>query len=272
MTLVRTPAVAGLFYPAGAGALAAEVQAHLSAEAPRDVPVLGDLRGLVVPHAGYVYSGPVAGVAYRVLRPVASSVQRVLLLGPPHRVPVRGLQATAAQRWSTPVGELEVDDAGRRALVAAAASRGRPDLVGVGDTAHAGEHSLEVQVPFLLATVPEAAVLPVLVGDGDPAVLADLITDWWGDGRLIVVSTDLSHYEPHAAAVRHDERTSRAIVAADASAIGDHDACGARALRVLLTLAERHRATVVELDRRTSADTAGTPDRVVGYGAFAVVP
>ena len=109
-----------------------------------------------------------------------------------------------------------------------------------------------------------------LPGSGDPAVLADLITDWWGDGRLIVVSTDLSHYEPQASAQAHDARTSAAIVDVDPSRIGDRDACGARALRVLLTVARRRGAAVRELDRRTSADTAGTPDRVVGYGAYAV--
>ena len=268
---VRPPAVAGLFYPADPGRLAREVRQHLLAPAPRPLPQVSACRAVVVPHAGYVYSGPVAGVAYRLLPGLASRVERVLLLGPPHRGPVWGLQVSAAEDWSTPVGDMPVDDAGRRALVDAAAARGHSDLVEVSDAAHAPEHSLEVQVPFLLATVPGVPVLPVLVGDADPDDLADCVADWWDVGSLVVVSTDLSHYEPQASAQQHDARTSAAILAADPGAIGDRDACGARALRVMLTLARRAGASVHELDRRTSADTAGTPDRVVGYGAYLVV-
>ena len=268
---VRRPAVAGLFYPDDPGRLAGDVRRHLHAPAPHPHPQVSDCRAVVVPHAGYVYSGPVAGVAYRLLPGLASRVERVLLLGPPHRVPVWGLQVSAADVWSTPVGDMPVDDAGRRALVDAAAARGHGDLVEVSDAAHAPEHSLEVQVPFLLSTLPGVPVLPVLVGDADPADLADCAADWWDVGSLVVVSTDLSHYEPQASAQQHDARTSAAILAADPGAIGDRDACGARALRVMLTLARRAGASVHELDRRTSADTAGTPDRVVGYGAYLVV-
>jgi AmmeMemoRadiSam system protein B len=184
---------------------------------------------------------------------------------------VWGLQISAADVWSTPVGEMRVDHAGRRALVDAAAARGCGDLVEVSDAAHAPEHSLEVQVPFLLATLPGVPVLPVLVGEADPDDLADCVADWWNPGSLVVVSTDLSHYEPQASAQQHDARTAAAILAGDPSGIGDDDACGARALRVMLTLARRAGGSVVELDRRTSADTAGTPDRVVGYGAYVVV-
>ncbi len=195
----------------------------------------------------------------------------MLLLGPPHRVPVWGLQVSAADVWSTPVGDMPVDEAGRRALLAAAAARGHGDLVEVSDTAHLPEHSLEVQVPFLLATLPGVPVLPVLVGEGDTDEMADCLTDWWAAASLVVVSTDLSHYEPQAGAQQHDARTAAAILAADPARIGDRDACGSRALRVMLTLARRAGASVRELDRRTSADTAGTPDRVVGYGAYLVV-
>lgn len=268
---VRRPVVAGLFYPDDPARLAGDVRAHLQAPAPRPLPQVSECRALVVPHAGYVYSGPVAGVAYRLLPALASRVDRVLLLGPPHRVPVWGLQASAAQAWSTPVGDMPVDEAGRRALLAAAAARGHGDLVEVSDAAHGPEHSLEVQAPFLLAVLPGVPVLPVLVGEADPDDLADCVADWWDEGSLVVVSTDLSHYEPQASARQHDARTAQAILAADPGGIGDRDACGARALRVMLTLARRAGASVHELDRRTSADTAGTPDRVVGYGAYVVV-
>jgi AmmeMemoRadiSam system protein B len=268
---VRRPAVAGLFYPDDPALLATDVRRHLQAPPPRPLPKVGDCRAVVVPHAGYVYSGPVAGVAYRLLAALAARIERVLLLGPPHRVPVWGLQVSAADVWSTPVGDMPVDDAGRRALLAAAAARGLGDLVEVSEAAHGPEHSLEVQVPFLLATLPDVPVLPVLVGEGDTGDMADCLTDWWAEASLVVVSTDLSHYEPVGSAQQHDARTAAAILAADAARIGDHDACGSRALRVMLTLARRAGASVLELDRRTSADTAGTPDRVVGYGAYLVV-
>ncbi len=266
---VRRPAVAGLFYPADPAVLDAAVLAYLSAPAPEPPPPVTRLRALVVPHAGYVYSGPTAGVAYRLLPSVAARVRRVLLLGPPHRVPVWGVEASGADAWESPLGVLPVDAAGRRHLVEADAASGRA-LVAVADVAHAPEHSLEVQIPFLQATLPGVPVLPVLVGDADPNEVADLVEPWWVDDSLVVVSTDLSHYEPDAAARRHDARTSAAIIACDTSRIGDADACGAQALRVLLSVARRHGAVVHELDRRTSADTAGSADRVVGYGAFAV--
>lgn len=266
---VRRPAVAGFFYPADSLALDAAVRAHLSAPAPQQQEPVSNLRALVVPHAGYVYSGPTAGVGYRLLPAAASRVRRVLLLGPPHRVPVWGVEASGADAWESPLGVVDVDAAGRRRLVEADATSGRR-LVNVGDIAHEPEHSLEVQIPFLQRTLPGVPVLPVLVGDAAAHEVADLVEPWWADDSLVVVSTDLSHYEPDTAARRHDERTSRAIVACDPGAIRDSDACGAQALRVLLTLAARHDARVRELDRRTSADTAGSPDRVVGYGAFAV--
>ena len=143
-------------------------------------------------------------------------------------------------------------------------------MVAVNDVAHAAEHSLEVQLPFLQRTLPDVPVLPVLVGDGSTSDLADLLDEWWADDTLVLVSTDLSHYEPDAQARRHDARTSAAVLACDPSGIGEHDACGAQALRTLLRIAARHGGSVRELDRRTSADTAGGPERVVGYGAFAV--
>jgi MEMO1 family protein len=261
--------VAGLFYPRGSHLLDVQVRRYLSAPAPREPAPAPRLRALVVPHAGYVYSGSTAGVGYRLLPPLAERVRRVLLLGPPHRVPVQGLAVSGADEWASPLGTVAVDDVGRRRLLERAMLQSS-SMVGVGDVAHAPEHSLEVQIPFLQRTLPQAPVLPVLVGDGSTSVLADLLDEWWADDALMVVSTDLSHYEPDAVARRHDARTSAAVLACDPSGVGDLDACGAQGLRVLLALAARHGGSVRELDRRTSADTAGAPDRVVGYGAFAV--
>jgi AmmeMemoRadiSam system protein B len=270
---VRPPAVAGLFYPSDPGVLQAQVRQYLTAAplvaASVDGP-MDDLRALVVPHAGYVYSGPTAGLAYRRLAPLSGRVRRILLLGPPHFVPVLGVAVSGAQQWRTPLGDVTVDEQGLKALVQASHADGVPWLVVVDNHPHVPEHSLEVQLPFIQLTLPDVVVLPVLVGDGPVDAVAGLLEDWWADDAVIVVSTDLTHYQPQAAAQRHDARTSAAIVRADADAIGDHDACGARALRVLLAMAAKRGAAVTELDRCTSADTAGTPDRVVGYGAFAV--
>lgn len=266
---LRRPAVAGLFYPGDSAALDTAVRGYLAAPAPSEPAPAPSLRALVVPHAGYVYSGPTAGVGYRLLPPLAARVRRVLLLGPPHRVPVWGLEVSAAAEWESPLGRVVVDDAERQRLVEVAEAIGSA-MVAVADTAHAPEHSLEVQVPFLQRTLPDASLLPVLAGEGDPARLADLLEHWWADDALVVVSTDLSHYEPDASARHHDARTSAAVVTCDPAGIGARDACGAQALRTMLTLAARHGARVRELDRRTSADTAGDPGRVVGYGAFAV--
>lgn len=274
MRTARPPAVAGLFYPADLPTLDACVRGYLAAPAPVEPVPEPTLRALVVPHAGYVYSGPTAGVGYRLLPALAPRLRRVLLLGPPHRVPVRGLEVSAASTWSTPLGEVSIDADGRQRLLAAGRAKRRArvaaTLVSASDVAHAPEHSLEVQIPFLQRTLPDLPVLPVLVGDGDPACLADLLESWWSDDALVVVSTDLSHYEPDSSARRHDAATSAAVRACAPERIDDRDACGAQALRVLLTLAGRHGALVRELDRRTSADTAGEPHRVVGYGAFAV--
>ena len=266
---VRPPAVAGLFYPASPAALASDVDAHLVAPAPHAPAPAPQLRALVVPHAGYVYSGPTAGVAYRLLPALAGRVRRVLLLGPPHRVPVWGVQVSAADAWQTPLGVVHVDAAARDALVAAD-RRHESTWVGVGDSAHGPEHCLEVQLPFLQRTLPDVPVLPVLVGQADPEQIASLLDPWWTADTMIIVSTDLSHYEPDDVARRHDAATASAVVERDATRIGDHDACGAQPLRVLLHMATAHDAKVRELDRRTSADTAGDPERVVGYGSFAV--
>jgi AmmeMemoRadiSam system protein B len=270
--LVRPPAVAGRFYAGSPRRLAADVAEHLASPAPTEPTAAGRLRALVVPHAGYVYSGPTAGVGYRLLPALAPDIRRVVLLGPAHYVPVDGVAASSADAWETPLGDVEVDTEARDALFARAGARaGRGPRVAVDDTAHAPEHCLEVQIPFLQQTLPGVPVVPLLVGTGDAGAVADLLEPWWDDPEtLIVVSTDLSHYEPVDVARQLDARTAAAVCRVDADAVGDRDACGARPLRAVLTLAARHGATVRLLDLRTSADTAGDPLRVVGYGAFAV--
>jgi MEMO1 family protein len=256
---VRRPAVAGRFYPAGAGELRSAVESALSSGVTGTVP-----KAIVAPHAGYVFSGPVAGSAYSRVLPARGRVTRVVLLGPAHRAPEAGIAASGAESLATPLGLLRADTAGRDALVDAGLAR-------VDDLAHAAEHSLEVQLPFIQVCLGDVTVLPLAVGDVDPGRVADALELVWGGSEtLVVVSTDLSHYHDHATAVELDRRTAAAIVERRPDRLGPYDACGVIPVQGLLLAAERHGLEVKLLDLRTSADTAGDPDRVVGYGAFAL--
>jgi hypothetical protein len=191
-------------------------------------------------------------------------VRRVLLLGPAHRVPVDGMAVPSVDAFRTPLGDVPVD-AELRALLLAL-----PD-VSVDDVAHAAEHSLEVHLPFLQRLLHDFTVVPVAVGRADTdAVAAVIEAGWGGPETLIVVSSDLSHYEDYDHAARHDRATADAIVSGALDAIGPHDACGAHPVRGLLRVAARRGLTPELLDLRSSGDTAGPRDRVVGYGAFAI--
>ena len=258
---VRPPAVAGSFYPGDPSALRAELAAVL-AEAHPATPAP---KAIVVPHAGYMYSGPVAASGYASLEPVRSTISRVVLLGPAHRVYVDGLATTSADAWATPLGEVPIDSE-RRDLVL------ETPHVAVHDQAHALEHSLEVHLPFLQVCLDRFTLLPLVVGlcrADDVAGVLDLV--WGGPETLIVVSTDLSHYHDYETARALDARTAAAVVARQPESIGDRDACGAYPLRGLLQAAARHGLEVHELDLRNSGDTAGPKDRVVGYGSFALL-
>lgn len=252
---VRLPAVAGSFYPADPDDLARTVD-NLLGEA--SATATARPAGLIVPHAGYQFSGPVAATGYARLLPWRASYRRVVLLGPSHFVAVSAPTLPEATALRTPLGDIPVDTS-----VVAAVRQDRP---------HAREHSLEVQLPFLQRVLaPGWTALPVLLGAGVPADrVADCLDAVAGDDVLVIVSSDLSHYHDHATAQRLDRRTADAIVARDSAAIGDRDACGAMAIRGALAWVSRHGLAVSPLDLRTSADTAGDPDRVVGYGAFSV--
>jgi AmmeMemoRadiSam system protein B len=264
MTPVRPPAVAGLFYPEAPGELDAEVGRLLAAVSPkRSAERLGRApKALIVPHAGYVYSGPIAASAYGLLRN-ARGISRVVLLGPVHRVPVRGLALPEATAFATPLGSVPVDTAGAEAL------RSLPQVC-VSGAAHAAEHSLEVQLPFLQRVLGDFTVLPLAVGDATPEEVAGCLERVWGGPEtLIVVSSDLSHYLPYDVARRVDRNTAEAILALKHGAIGHEHACGATAVWGLLVVAERRGLAVELLDLRNSGDTEGDRGRVVGYGAFA---
>lgn len=261
----RPPAVAGQFYPEGPQALRQSL-AHLLDCAERlsrgALPVPAP-KALIVPHAGYVYSGLTAAFAYRRLKAHAAAIRRVILLGPAHRVPVAGLALPQACAFLTPLGAVPVDEE-LRALAL--------DQPGVteSDRAHGEEHSLEVQLPFLQFLLGEFRLLPLVVGSASPGNVAEVLRAvWGGPDTLIVVSTDLSHYHAYDEARERDAATCAAILARRPILSGEQ-ACGCRPLNGLLELAARRGHELELLDYRTSGDTAGSRDRVVGYGAFAL--
>lgn len=256
---VRPPAVAGSFYPASAGVLAQTLRDFLQvAPAPPPGPVP---KALIVPHAGYVYSGPIAATAYR--RIIGAPISRVVLLGPTHRVWVRGLAVPSVDGLATPLGMVPVDRALRESLA------GMPQVV-QRDDAHEQEHALEVQLPFLQICLGAFQVLPLVVGEATAEeVGAVLERVWGGPETLIVISSDLSHYLDYQTGRRLDQETARRIVAREAEL--DHErACGATPVSGLLWVARKRGLQVSQLDLRSSGDTAGDRRRVVGYGAFAL--
>ncbi len=261
---VRPPAVAGTFYPRDAATLARTVRDLLGGVTSPGVPRAP--AALVVPHAGYVYSGPVAATAYRSLVPYARRYQRVALFGPAHFVPFRGLALPSSSAFATPLGEVPVDAEGRQRLSTL-------PYVRISDEPHEPEHSLEVQLPFLQVVLPGRPVLPVACGDAEPEEVAEAMERALeGDGALLLVSTDLSHYFDWATARRLDEETARAVESLRPDALGPVSTCGRVPLRGLLIWAAARNLEPVRLDLRNSGDTAGDPARVVGYGAWAFLP
>jgi len=262
MSQVRPAAVAGLFYPGTPSALAADVRAHLAAAATAGSAHRAAPKAIIVPHAGYIYSGPIAGYGYERLAAARKTIRRVVLFGPAHRGWVRGLALPSARAFATPFGEVALDaEAVTRALAL-------PQVV-QNDAAHAQEHSLEVQLPFLQRMLEDFRIVPFAVGDATSAEVAEAMELLWGGPEtLIVVSSDLSHYHRYADARSIDRATADAILALSSDL--DHEqACGATPINGLIVTARRHRLRPELLDLRNSGDTAGDKARVVGYASFA---
>jgi AmmeMemoRadiSam system protein B/AmmeMemoRadiSam system protein A len=261
---VRPSAVAKLFYPGDAPSLAEEVAAYL--DQTEDTPLApGFPKAVIVPHAGYIYSGPIAASAYDLLRPARGIVKRVVVLGPCHRVPVRGLALPTASAFDTPLGLIPTDKE------AIASIRSLPQVVESAAT-HAQEHALEVQLPFLQQVLGEFSLVPLVVGAVAPERVAEVLEHLWGgDETLFVISSDLSHYHSYDAARRIDGATVQAILGFDA-AISHEQACGATPIAGALIAARRKGLAPKLLDCRNSGDTAGGKDQVVGYASFALAP
>lgn len=254
---VRSPAAAGTFYPDDPVELAGTVDRLLGAAGRLAGP---PPRAVVVPHAGYAYSGPVAASAYARLR--VDPPRRVTLVGPAHFVPFRGVAVSAVDAWTTPLGDVPIDGIARGSAIDAGAI--------ADDAPDRGEHSLEVQLPFLQRLAgPGLTALPLTVGDAAPSDVADVLEAVAATSDLVVVSTDLSHYRDARTAAALDRRTADAILRLAPDEIRPDAACGSTPLGGALVWAGRRGLVATQLDLRTSADTAGDPRRVVGYGAFA---
>jgi MEMO1 family protein len=259
-TSVRQPAVAGFFYPSDPGELAAMIDILIAASPVVDAPTA---QTYIVPHAGYIYSGSVAATAYALIGKAAQPPRRAIIIGPSHRVYLRGIAIPQADAFRTPLGELAVDAQCKRALVR------RGDVI-LSDAPHALEHSLEVQLPFLQRVTNGIEILPLVVGDAAPAQVASVLGDVMeDDDTLLLASSDLSHYLTYEQAQRQDAETNARILAF-ADDLSGEQACGAVALNGVLTLAKRRRASITELARLNSGDTAGDRSRVVGYAAYAI--
>ncbi len=257
----RPPAVAGLFYPGEASALRAQIDGFLASA--RERVSGGPPRALIGPHAGTIYSGPIAATGYAHL--VGSPIRRVVLLGPSHRVSFRGIAAPSWDAFSTPLGDLAVDQAAIASLVKYCPN------VQVLDEGHRREHSLELHLPFLQSVFNGLQLVPLVVGSASPEEVAAVVDRFWDDGdTLVAVSTDLSHYHSYAEAERLDEATSGAIERLAFEELNGERACGYQPLRGLLLSARRRGLSARTVDRRSSGDTAGSRAEVVGYGSYLV--
>lgn len=256
----RMPAVAGAFYPADSQELQTMVDQLLdSANADQAIP-----KALIAPHAGYIYSGPVAASAYRSLKSARSQIERVVLLGPSHRVPFYGLAASSAAAFTTPLGNVPVDKAAVQTLM-------QFSFVTYFDQAHALEHSLEVHLPFLQRALGSFNLVPLVVGEASPEQVSQVLEALWGgDETLIVISSDLSHYHDYASAQKLDKKTSELIERLDYEHLTYDSACGRAPVAGLLKLLRQKSLTIKTIDLRNSGDTAGDKRRVVGYGAYVV--
>ena len=262
----RPPAFAGMFYSDKPQELAATVKTHIAEAAAFAGPAVA--KAVVAPHAGFIYSGAIAGTAYASLGASSAArggqVERVILFGPSHRVAFPGVAVSGAGIFETPMGPVAVDRDSVTALI-------QHGLVREFEPAHENEHSLEVQLPFVKVVFPSARVVPLLAGDDDwHAAKRVLDQVWGGDETAIVISSDLSHYHDYASAKKIDAGTALTMQRLAAGQVDHEQACGATGINALLALAASKGLTCAALDLRNFGDTAGPRNRVVGYGAFAI--
>ena len=258
MASKRLPAVAGMFYPDKASKLDATVQSLLDNAKKFQC----DPRAVIAPHAGYVYSGPIAASLYASLLEISHRIKKIILLGPSHRMAFHGLALPESDIFVTPLGEIPIDTELAKQI-------SHFPQVSIQEKAHTSEHSLEVQLPFLQKVFSSFTLLPMTVGQTSPEEIAEVLHEIKGGPEtLIVVSTDLSHYNNYDTACAMDHATSQAIEELKPEKIKHEDACGRNAINGLLALAKDIGMKARTIDLRNSGDTAGSKDQVVGYGAY----
>jgi len=265
VTRIRAPAVAGRFYPATRPELIESLSRLLDHQHDNEQELCARPVAMIVPHAGYRYSGKVAAAAFRRLRPFAKEITRVAMFAPAHRMPVRGLATVSATAFATPLGDVRIDQAALEELCQ------RPDVQRL-DEAHRDEHAIEVQLPFLQAILPAFTLLPFVVGQATDTQVAEVMTNLLAPGTLVVVSSDLSHFHTDEAAQRLDSATTAAIEALDPDGLGRESACGRIAIRALLLLARERGWKPQTISVQNSAAAGGSPERVVGYGSYLFLP
>jgi len=258
MSGIRYPAVAGMFYPADPIELKHMVDGFLAEKIiEQSMP-----KAMIVPHAGFIYSGPIAASAYAQLPAFAEQITRIVLLGPTHHVAFRGIAFPTANIFVTPLGNIPIDQQTINSI------RHFPQ-VSINDLAHTQEHSLEVQLPFLQTLLPRFSLIPAVIGESSPQEVGEILEALWGGPEtLIIISSDLSHYHGYTEAKQLDKHTSEAIENFHIEAINHHHACGRNAVNGLLHVAKKKHLQAATVDLRNSGDTAGSKDRVVGYGAY----
>lgn len=260
MKNTRPTAVAGLFYPMSPTVLVEMVNNDLAQASP---PTEAHIpKALIVPHAGYIYSGPIAASAYQYLLPIRHIIKRVIIIGPSHRLSFKGVALSSADYFETPLGAIPIDKKAQEKIV---------DIAGVEilDLAHAAEHSLEVQLPFLQQVLDDFSIVPIVAGDASPELVESVIAALWGGPEtLFIISSDLSHYHDYQTAQQIDRSTSQNIIDLDFRAVHSNNACGCVGIRGLLKFAHQHPLKSTAIDLRNSGDTAGSKDSVVGYGAY----
>lgn len=258
MSLTRQPAVAGMFYPEDPRELQAMLL-DLLATADKNLPIP---KAIIAPHAGYIYSGPIAANAFACLTQATTQIQRVILLGPAHRHPFHGIAAPEADSFATPLGQIKVD---QQAIIDAA----KTTDINYLEIAHAQEHCLEVQLPFLQLLLKNFTIVPLLTGQTTSANIAQTIKQLWGGKEtLIIISSDLSHYHDYKTAQQLDKKAAQAIVNLKPNELDDEQACGNLPINGLLEVAIEKKLTTKLIDLRNSGDTTSNKDQVVGYGAF----
>ncbi len=256
MTTIRNPAVAGMFYPADPEELQTTIH-NMLAKAKADQPVP---KAIIAPHAGYIYSGPVAASAYACLASATNTIKQIILLGPSHRYPFRGIAAPEADIFATPLGQIKIDQKN----IAKIASQ-----IIISDAAHAEEHSLEVQLPFLQILLKDFSLIPLVIGMTDADHIAKILDQLWGgDETLIIISSDLSHYHDYATAQNMDQQAVQAILDLKPEALNEDQACGRLPIKGLLQIAAQKKLKPQLIDLRNSGDTAGPKNQVVGYAAI----